>query len=153
MALGLTVIERANSAGDNPATFPAIDRLRPHLANLMGDGGVRALLARSLVLAAAEAPWLQVLHVNANGHFDGLEAIADDLESAVFTNGKVVLLAQLIGLLVALIGPRCLIPRFDGAILSSEWKEAMWDRYVTGAPRPRTPSEQQYSDRKLRSRR
>ncbi len=49
--------------------------------------------------------------------------------------------------------PRCLIPRFDGAILSLEWKEAAWDRYVMGAPRPRTPSEQQYSDRKLRSRR
>ena len=49
--------------------------------------------------------------------------------------------------------PSCLIPRFDGAILSLEWKEAIWDRYVTGAPRPRTPSEQQYSDRKLRSRR
>jgi transposase len=48
---------------------------------------------------------------------------------------------------------RCLIPRFDGAILSLEWKEAIWDRYVTGAPRPRTPSEQQYSDRRLRSRR
>ncbi|USU07926.1 DDE-type integrase/transposase/recombinase [Sphingomonadaceae bacterium OTU29MARTA1] len=48
---------------------------------------------------------------------------------------------------------RCLIPRFDGAILSLEWKEAVWDRYVMGAPRPRTPSEQQYSDRRLRSRR
>ena len=47
---------------------------------------------------------------------------------------------------------RYLIPRFDGAILSQEWKEALWDKFVTGAPRPRTPSEQQYSDRKLRSR-
>jgi hypothetical protein len=46
----------------------------------------------------------------------------------------------------------CLIPRFDGLILSKEWKDALWDRFVTGAPRPRTPSEQQYSDRKLRSR-
>ena len=42
---------------------------------------------------------------------------------------------------------RCLIPRFNGAILSLEWKAAVWDRSVTGAPRPRTPSEQQYSDR------
>jgi hypothetical protein len=25
--------------------------------------------------------------------------------------------------------PRCLIPRFDGAILSLEWKEAVWDRF------------------------
>ncbi len=46
----------------------------------------------------------------------------------------------------------CLIPRFDGVILSKEWKEALWDKFVTGAPRPRTPSELQYSDRKLRSR-
>ena len=49
-------------------------------------------------------------------------------------------------------GISCLIPWFDGAILSQDWKEALWDRFVTGAPRPRTPSEQQYSDRKLRSR-
>ena len=27
---------------------------------------------------------------------------------------------------------RCLIPRFDDAILSLEWKEAVWDKYVTG---------------------
>jgi hypothetical protein len=47
---------------------------------------------------------------------------------------------------------RCLIPQFDGAILSQEWKEALWDKFVMAAPRPRTPSEQQYSDRKLRSR-
>ncbi|WP_271180303.1 hypothetical protein, partial [Paracoccus kondratievae] len=26
---------------------------------------------------------------------------------------------------------RCLIPRFDGAILSQEWKEALWARFVT----------------------
>ena len=26
---------------------------------------------------------------------------------------------------------RCLVPRFAGAILSLEWKNAVWDRYVT----------------------
>ena len=31
--------------------------------------------------------------------------------------------------------PSCLIPWFDGAILSQEWKEALWDRFVMGAPR------------------
>jgi len=39
-----------------------------------------------------------------------------------------------------------LIPWFDGAIYSLEWKEALWDKFVMGAPRPRTPSEQQYRD-------
>ena len=48
---------------------------------------------------------------------------------------------------------KCLIPRFDGAILSQEWKEALWARFAMEAPRPRTPSELQYNDRKLRSRR
>ena len=32
---------------------------------------------------------------------------------------------------------RCLVPRFDGVIRSLEWKEAVWDRYVMAAPRPR----------------
>jgi len=49
--------------------------------------------------------------------------------------------------------PDCLIPGFDGAIFSAQWKEALWDRYATAAPRPRTRSERQYSDRKLRPRR
>lgn len=46
----------------------------------------------------------------------------------------------------------CLIRWFDGAILSLDWKEALWGKFVMGAPRPRTLSDQQYSDRKLRSR-
>ncbi|WP_222435325.1 hypothetical protein, partial [Puniceibacterium confluentis] len=25
---------------------------------------------------------------------------------------------------------RCLIPRFDGVILSQEWKEALWEKFV-----------------------
>ncbi len=34
--------------------------------------------------------------------------------------------------------PRCLIPWFDGAIHSLEWKEALWDKFVTAAPRTAT---------------
>lgn len=34
--------------------------------------------------------------------------------------------------------PRCLIPRFDGAILSKEWNEALWHKFVTGAHAVRT---------------
>src|SRR3546814_15512297 len=48
--------------------------------------------------------------------------------------------------------PSCLIPRFDGAILSLDWKEALWDKFVTGAPRPRQPSEPQNNDRTVPSR-
>lgn len=46
----------------------------------------------------------------------------------------------------------CLIPGFESATRALEWKDALWDRYATAALRPRTQSEQQYSDRKLRPR-
>lgn len=31
------------------------------------------------------------------------------------------------------------------------FREMLWDKYFMAAPRPRTPSEQRYSDRRLRS--
>jgi hypothetical protein len=81
------------------------DRLRPHLATLMGIGGFRALLARALVLASAEVSWLRAVQVNADGTLEGLAAPHARLEPAQFREGRVVLLAQLLGLLVAFIGP------------------------------------------------
>ncbi|MDB5448276.1 MAG: hypothetical protein JWQ97_3593 [Phenylobacterium sp.] len=87
------------------AAFPVTDKLRPHLATLVGKGGVRALLARALVLAKAEVTWLGAAHVNADGDLEGLEALRADLDPAKFLEGRVILLAQLLGLLVAFIGP------------------------------------------------
>jgi hypothetical protein len=87
------------------AAFPVTDRLRPHLATLVGKGGVRALLARALVLATTEVSWLSAAHVNADGGVEGLDAVRADLDPAQFLEGRVVLLAQLLGLLVAFIGP------------------------------------------------
>ena len=36
-----------------------------------------------------------------------------------------------------------MIPWFDGAIFSRGWKEALWDKFGMGAPRPRSQSELQ----------
>lgn len=41
---------------------------------------------------------------------------------------------------------RCLIPEFDGAIFSTEWKDALWARFFTGAP-----ERQQHSKESLRA--
>jgi hypothetical protein len=99
------------AAKDSPetkgaATIRATERLRPHLATLMGNGGFRALLARALALAGAEVAWLRAVHVKADGTLEGLEALHAQLKPADFLEGRVVLLAQLLGLLVAFIGPR-----------------------------------------------
>jgi RNA polymerase sigma-70 factor (ECF subfamily) len=43
-------------------------------------------------------------------------------------------------------------PKSDGVDLSPSQRRDLWDRFYTAAPRPRTPFEASYSDRKLRSR-
>jgi hypothetical protein len=93
------------SETSNTATFFVTERLRPHLATLMGHGGFRALLARALALASAEVPWLRAVQVNADGTLEGLATLHAGLKPAEFREGRVVLLAQLLGLLVAFIGP------------------------------------------------
>lgn len=84
--------------------FQVFDKLRPHLARLMGNGGFRALLSRALALANAEVSWLSAVHVKADGSLEGLEELHTQLDPAEFFEGGEVLLAQLLGLLVAFIG-------------------------------------------------
>ena len=93
-----------SSETTNPAAFHVCEKLRPQLATLMGNGGFRALLSRALALATAEVPWLRAVHVKADGTLEGLEELHAQLDSAEFFEGRVVLLAQLLGLLVAFIG-------------------------------------------------
>src|ERR1044071_9201246 len=96
---------RGNKAsGSNPpAAFPVCDKLRPHLATLVGNSGYQALLSRALALAGAEVPWPRGLKVKADGSFEGLEVHAK-LAPQEFIKGSSILLAQLLGLLVAFVG-------------------------------------------------
>jgi hypothetical protein len=87
------------------AAFHVIEKLRPHLGNLMGKGGFRALLARALALACVEVSWLHAVRVNAQGNLEGLEVAHSQIDPAEFLEGGIVVLAQLFGLLMALIGP------------------------------------------------
>jgi hypothetical protein len=92
-------------AAAHTATAHVTDILRPHLATLIGRGGVRALLVRALKLADVEVSWLRAIEVNVDGHLEGLAAPYARLMPAEFREGRFVLLAQLLGLLVAFIGP------------------------------------------------
>jgi hypothetical protein len=86
-----------------PVPFLVIEKLRPHFTTLMGNTGFRALLSRSLALANAEVQWLSAVHVKVDGSLEGLDELAkiDPEDIAV---GGVVVIAQLLGLLVAFIG-------------------------------------------------
>ena len=103
--MGYETPSNKSSDAQTAAAFRVTDKLRPHLATLMGHGGFRALLSRALALASAEVPWLRAVQVNADGTLEGLETLHAQLNPAEFLEGRVVLLAQLLGLLVAFIGP------------------------------------------------
>ena len=94
-----------SALADNPAAFRTIDKLRPLLSMLMGRGGFQALLARALVLSTAEVPWLSAVQVVADGELEGLTAARAGFDAAEVSEGEAILLAQLLGLLVAFIGP------------------------------------------------
>jgi hypothetical protein len=93
-----------SSETNTPAAFLVGEKLRPHLATLMGNVGFRALLSRALALANAEVPWLRAVHVKADGSFQGLDELEAHVDPDEIFEGCVVLLAQLLGLLVAFIG-------------------------------------------------
>jgi len=100
----LMALEAPGNESSPVATFPMTDKLRAHLAALMGKGGYRALLSRALVLASAEVSWLGALRVKADGGLEWSQAPRAERDPAELLEGKVVLLAQLLGLLAAFIG-------------------------------------------------
>jgi hypothetical protein len=87
-----------------PPVFHVCEKLRPHLATLMGNGGFRAVLSRALVVTSAELPWLGALQVNADGALEGWDKPEAQVPPKELMESGVVLVAQLLGLLAAFIG-------------------------------------------------
>ena len=96
--------ENKSSGTKSPAVFPVPERLRSPLAALVGNTGFSALLSRALVLASPEVPWLLALHVKADGSLEGPADLEAQVAPGKIVEGRVALLARLLGLLVALIG-------------------------------------------------
>ena len=96
--------ENKSSETKTPAAFPVCEKLRPHLANLMGNTGFRALLSRALARAEADVPSLRAMQVKADGSLAGLDEVEAQFDPEELAEGRVVLVAQLLGLLVAFIG-------------------------------------------------
>jgi hypothetical protein len=98
--------ENQSSKTKSSAAFFICEKLRLQLMILMGNVGFRALLSRALVLANAEVPWLRAVHVKADGSLEGLDELGAQVDPTEIFEGGVVLLAQLLGLLVAFIGEK-----------------------------------------------
>jgi hypothetical protein len=89
-----------------PPAFHVCEKLHAHMATFMGNAGFRALLSRALALATVQVPWLRAVLVKADGTLEGLEEIQKQHSPDELLEGGTVLLAQLLGLLVAFIGER-----------------------------------------------
>jgi hypothetical protein len=115
--VGLETPANMSAEANNSTAFRATDKVRTQLSLLMGPAGVEALLARALVLAAAEIPWLTTVRVVPSGELDVTAAEAT-VNAAGPSEAEVVLLAQLLGLLAAFIGPALTL-----RLLSQIWRE------------------------------
>lgn len=101
--------ENESSGAKTPAALPVCEKLRPRLASLMGNTGFRALLSRALARAEAEVPSLRAMQVKADGSLAGFDELEAQLDPEEFTEGGVVLVAQLLELLVAFIGENLML--------------------------------------------
>jgi hypothetical protein len=102
--------DEADGSSDPPASAAAVEaacrRLTDHLVDLLGSGGVSAMLRRALHLAQREQPLLAGVAVNAepNACYTGLaESLAARTEAEAMTAAATVL-AHVLELLVVLLG-------------------------------------------------
>jgi hypothetical protein len=95
---------KKSSATKVRAAFDVCEKLRPHLATLMGSVGFHALLSRALAVANTEVACLRAVHVKADGSLEEIDDVEGQVASEEMAEGSLVLVAQLLGLLVAFIG-------------------------------------------------
>jgi hypothetical protein len=103
----LTAYERRENTPfetKTPPAFQVCEKLRANLGTFMGTAGFRELLSCALPRAKTEIPWLGAVHVKADGSLEGLEELNAKRNPDELFEGGVVLVAQLLGLLVAFIG-------------------------------------------------
>jgi hypothetical protein len=127
--------QEAGTDGDAKALAAAAlrvyDTLAGQLALLIGDGGVRALTARSLHLVQREFPWLAEAQEPdpSEGPFAQVVSSLERQEPAVATEAAAAALATLGGLLEALIGETLTM-----RVLRAAWPSAFPDETQQEAP-------------------
>lgn len=99
------IVEHKRSSGTGrPPAFLVCEKMGPQLGTLMGRGGYHALISRALALARKDVDWLRTAILAEPGSL----GIADDdlqkVDAHELAAGSTVLVAELLGLLVAFIG-------------------------------------------------
>ncbi|GAC1633209.1 MAG: hypothetical protein NVS9B14_07560 [Candidatus Acidiferrum sp.] len=107
LALRLLAYENVAGKTSEPTGFTAFgicERLRQPLITFAGVSGFRSLLSRALTLASAEAPNLSAVTVAADGSLQGLDGLRPQVDAGQAREAGVILITQLLGLLVRVVG-------------------------------------------------
>ena len=96
--------QKASPGINPPPVFLVCEKLGPQMATLMGRGGYSALLLRALALSRPDVDWLRSVNVTQGGHLGIAEDVLKTVGAKELTDGSTVLVAELLGLLVAFIG-------------------------------------------------
>jgi hypothetical protein len=104
------------------------DKLRDPLSTLAGVAGYRSLLSRALTLAKAEVHALDAYRVNAAGHLEVAEGVEPQQGGDETTSGEIILVAQLLGLLLAFIGKSLTLH-----LVRDVWPNAPFNGTASGA--------------------
>jgi len=132
LAERLVAQEKRNSHSSGtpaPAASDVLRKLRPQLANLMGNAGFGALISRALALAKADVPCLREVRVKADGSLEGLAALQAQFAPEEIAESVVAVLARLLELLVAFIGAS-----LTRQLAQEIWPDLSLDDLQTGRP-------------------
>ena len=121
LALRLLAYEGIAGKTSEPTEFAAFgvcERLRQPLITLAGVAGFRSLLSRALTLARAEAPSLSAVQVAADGSLQGLDELRPQVDPDQAREAGIILITQLLGLLVRVVGEATTLQLVTSEILS-----------------------------------
>ncbi len=105
--LALQLIAEESIGGTTPqgsSAVPVCEKLCGQLSRIAGEAGAVSLLSRALALARAEVPWLNTVKVVPNAKLEGFVVQKTGTDECEKLRGGVILVAQLFGLLHAIIG-------------------------------------------------
>jgi len=109
LAYRLLAYEAGAGNASEPLGLPAIrvyEKLRQSLGEFVGVAGFQSLASRALTLSRPEVPSLSAARVAADGSLEGLGDIQTQFDTGAdsATDGEIILIARLLGLLRLFLG-------------------------------------------------
>jgi hypothetical protein len=110
------------SAQTEPATLRVYEKLRQQLCAPVGVDGFQALASRALSLAKSQSPRLSAVQLTANGGLRGLAEVDLQMDTDEDSEVGIILIAQLLGLFLTLLGEAATARLIDGVPIQVEIK-------------------------------